>query len=71
MPSGFVDCEDNSGNILPGNYQNEVADNDGLIDVKHIGGNRYTYDAGNIRSTFINSEKGEAECPWQLQHVRN
>ena len=74
MPSGFVDCEDSSGNILPGNWREEVADNDAFRDVQRIGGNRYTYDAGNIRSAFrdhFNSEQGEAECPWQLRHVRN
>ena len=73
IPAGFVDSEDISGNIAPGDWRHEV-DNEGagLRIVRQIGGNRYFYDAGIARENFMeyfNSPEGEV--PWQWQHVRS
>jgi len=73
IPAGFVDCEDNEGNLIPGDWRREVNDdNTGLTQLDRITGNRYTFEAGRSRDDFMayfNSPAGEV--PWQLQHVRN
>ncbi|XP_015775503.1 PREDICTED: putative nuclease HARBI1 [Acropora digitifera] len=73
IPSGFVDCEDGNGNIIPGNWRSEVDYKDGgMTPVSRIGGNRYTYKAGRSRDDFkdyFNSPLGEV--PWQLDYVRH
>ena len=73
IPAGFVDSEDISGNIVPGDWRHEV-DNEGagLRTVRQTGGNRYPYDAGIARENFMeyyNSPEGEV--PWQWQDVRS
>lgn len=73
IPTGFVDSEDSSGNIVPGDWRKEADIEDaGLRRVSQIGGNRYTYEAGKSRDglmEYFNSPGGEV--PWQWQHVRN
>ena len=73
IPSGFVDCEDGNGNIIPGNWRSEVDYKEGgMTPVSRIGGNRYTYEAGRSRDDFkdyFNSPLGEV--PWQLDYVRH
>ena len=73
IPAGFVDCEDSSGNIIPGDWRSEInSDEGGLRHLNQIGGNRYTFEAGSSRDDFksyFNSPGGEV--PWQLQHVRH
>ena len=75
IPAGFIDREDSTGNIVPGDWRNEVnATDGGLRGLNRIGGNRYTFDAGDSRQAFknyFNSADSEAECPWQLDHVRS
>ena len=70
-PAGFVDSEDSSGNIIPGDWRSEVSgDEGGLRHLNQSGGNRYTFEAGRARDDFksyFNSPEGEV--PWQLQHV--
>ena len=70
-PAGFVDCEDSSGNIIPGDWRSEVSsDEGGLRHLDQIGGNRYTFEAGRAGDDFksyFNSPEGEV--PWQLQYV--
>ena len=44
-PVGFVDCEDSSGNLIPGDWRSEVnSDEGGLRHLNQIGGNRYTFE---------------------------
>lgn len=73
IPAGFVDTEDNIGNIVPGGWRNEVeGDEGGFRQLNRVGGNRYTFESNNIRNNFkhyFNSPVGE--LPWQLQHVRS
>ena len=73
IQSGFLDSEDDNGDIVAGEWRSEVnEDEGGLRHLNRIGGNRYTFEAGNTRSDFknyFNSPQGEV--PWQLRHVRN
>lgn len=74
-PAGFIDSEDSTGNILPGDWRNIVTDgNGGLNEIGRIGGNRYSVEASDARDAFkdyFHSADGEADCPWQLQYVRS
>ena len=59
---------------MPGDWRNEVnAADGGLRVLNRIGGNRYTFDAGAKLAfkNYFNSADGEAECPWQLDHVKS
>ncbi|XP_065068543.1 putative nuclease HARBI1 [Rhopilema esculentum] len=70
-PKGFVDAEDNSGNLIPGTWRSLVEkDQSALKPVKRAGSNNYTINAKLIRETFKNyfiSEPGSVS--WQLQNV--
>ena len=72
-PVGFVDNEDSSGNIIPGDWRSEVHDDTpGLRDLQQIGGNRYSFEAGQSRDNFMEYfVNPEGEVPWQWQHVRS
>ena len=72
IPAGFVDNEDSSGNITPGDWRSSVASNTGLSNLRRVGGNRYTFQAGLARDNFkqyFNSSQGQVS--WQLKHVQN
>ena len=52
-PAGFLDCEDSSGNIVPGDWRSEVSsDEGGLRHLNQIGGNRYTFEAEEHEMTL-------------------
>lgn len=71
-PSGFVDCEDSSGKVIPGTWRSEIEGDTCIQKNKRIGGNRYTFEAERARENFkeyFNSEAGEVQ--WQLKHVRS
>ena len=72
-PAGFIDSENSTGNILPGDWRNTGNDG-GLNGIGRVGGNRYTVEASDARDAFkayFNSADGDADCPWQLQYVRS
>ena len=73
VPAGFVDKDDDSGDIIPGDWRNIVNnDEGGLIGFNQIGSNRYGFEANRAREDFLkyfNSAEGSVSC--QLQHVRN
>ena len=72
FPSGFVDCEKSTGEIIPGDWRNVVSGDDGLLNLRQVGGNRYSFNAGQDRDkfmTYFNSQQGQV--PWQLNHVRS
>ena len=73
IPAGFVDCEDNEDNIIPGEWRREVNDgNAGLRQLDRIARNRYTIKAEGSRDDFMACFNSPArEIPWKLQHVRN
>ena len=74
-PAGFIDSEDSTGNILPGDWRNIGTDgNGGLNAIDRIGGNRYSVEASDARDAlkdYFNSADSEADCPWQLQYIRS
>ena len=72
-PTGFINSEDSTGNILPGDWRN-TGNNGGLNAIGRFGGNRYTVEASDARDAFkayFTSADAEADCPWQLQYVRS
>ena len=71
IPAGFVDSEDSSGNIIPGNWRNATEADEGLRNLQRISSNRYTYEAGSSRSDFKDYLNNEGLVPWQWDHVRS
>lgn len=76
IPAGFVDSEDTSGNVIPGDWRSEVGNDNcdsGMSRMsRQIGGNRYTYEAGATRDVFMEFFRSpEGEVSWQWEHVRN
>lgn len=70
IPAGFMESYD--GSIVPGDWRNVTAgDEGGLTGLARIGGNRYTFDAGNARDEFKHYFNNEGSVPWQYDHVRN
>ena len=72
LPTGFVDCENSAGEIIPGDWRSIVRGDDGLSNLKQVGGNRHSFNAGQDRDkfmTYLNSPQGQV--PWQLSHVRS
>ena len=73
IPSGFIDSENSSGDVIPGTWRSIVEnDRNGMVKCGKIAGNRYTYDAAVSRDNFkdyFNSIEGA--LPWQLEHVRD
>ena len=39
LPLGFVDCEKSTGEIIPGDWRSVVSGDDGLFNLKQVGGN--------------------------------
>ena len=71
VPNGFIDAEDNSGNIIPGNWRSIVdRDQSALQPIRRTGSNNCRTEAKLVRETFkdyFNSTRGSV--PWQLKHV--
>eukprot|EP00795_Rhopilema_esculentum_P010006 gene10006-18632_t len=69
IPTGFVDRESNSEDIIPGDWKN-IVDSDGSFN--RIGSNRYGFEASRARDEFLNYfNSTEGAVSWQIQHVRN
>ena len=69
LPSGFVDCESNSGDIIPGDWRKEV-DISTFIDLPKSKSNRCTEDSTITRDnlcTYFNSIEGAVS--WQKDYV--
>ena len=73
-PSGFVDSEDRSGDIRPGEWRHIVRNDSrgALIDIAPQRGRRYPNTAVAVREVLMNyfiSDSGS--IPWQWDHVRS
>ena len=73
-PTGFVDCEDASGELREGDWRGIVRNDcqPALAPIVQQGSNNYTIDAKTVRNEYmhyVNSEGGSLE--WQLAYVRN
>ena len=73
VPSGFIDAEDSTGNVIPGGWRSVVADDQSAMqNIQRAGSNNYSKDAKAIRESFkdfFNSSGGSV--PWQYKHVRS
>lgn len=72
-PAGFVDSQDNTGQIQPGEWRSIVNDlgNGALRPLPNRRGTRYPQSAVAVRdlmTAYVNSEQGAV--PWQWAHVR-
>ena len=73
-PSGFVDSEDGSGDIRPGEWRQVVRNNSrgALSDIAPLRGGRYSNSAIEVREALMKyfvSDSGS--LPWQWNHVRS
>ena len=72
-PQGFVDVENNSGQIIPGDWHKIAQDVNGALDtLPRMGSNRCQNAAAAVRNdycSYFNSPEGQV--PWQLEHVRS
>ena len=69
-PPGYVDQEDQAGNVVPGDWREEIGDS--LRSIAHVGSNTYSKPAAELRDTMMHyfmSPHGEVE--WQLNHIRS
>ena len=71
-PAGFIDSEDRDGNIVPGDWrQNMSSENLALIEVPPYRGSRSKKSALDTREAlknYLNSEHGS--LPWQVNYIR-
>ena len=66
-PQGFVDSDDDSCNIIPGDWKNGL----GLKKPRNITGNRYTNESTDAHSNLMEYFNNEEPFSWLLLHVRN
>eukprot|EP00794_Sanderia_malayensis_P016398 gene16398-18035_t len=74
LPSGFVDSEDSTGNILPGDGRSEVHGGSGAFKPANIGRafNRTSFGAKETRKMFQEYfDSDEGSVPWQKLHVES
>ena len=70
-PPGYVDREDNEGNVIPGDWRSDGSSN-ALRTVQHVGSNNYSRSASELRDTMIDfMTTPEGAVPWQYTHVRS
>ena len=71
-PGTFVDYEDRSGQITPGDWRTIASLTSGMSTVQRLGSNTYTQSAAAMRdqmATYFDSPPGEV--PWQYTHIRS
>ena len=72
-PTGFIDSEDSSGRLQPGEWRRLVASDSGCLQgISRARGSRYAKTASAMREqikTYVNSETGSV--PWQLNYIRS
>ena len=74
-PTGFVDAEDASGNIRPGEWRELLlreGGNGALQSIAPLRGRRYANSAVEVRDALTKYfVSDEGSLPWQLDHVRS
>ena len=68
-PNGFVDSEDNSGNIVPGQWRS-ILDGNSLQNVRPIRNQKYTRTAIETREALANYLATDGSVSWQLDYIR-
>ena len=70
-PQGFVNLDDNDGNIIPGDSRSEISSS-ALESVQGTGSNTYSQSASDLRDTimsFMTTPQGEVS--WRYARVRD
>lgn len=67
MPHGFVDSEDEYGNITPGQWRDSAQSND-LLDLEPTAAKNYSKSAAEVRNLFVQHFMSEGAVPWQWAH---
>ena len=68
-PNGFVDSEDNSRNIVPGQWRS-ILDGNSLQNVRPIRNQKYTRTAIETREALANYLATDGSVSWQLDYIR-
>ena len=72
IPTGFADCEDSDGNIVPGDCRKDVqSGNIALEEIASLRGScakKSALDTRDALKDYLNSEEGSV--PWQVGYVR-
>ena len=68
-PNGFVDSEDNSGNIVPGQWRS-ILDVNSLQNVRPIRNQKHTQTAIETREVLANYLATDRSVSWQLDYIR-
>lgn len=71
LPTGFVDCEDGSGNIILGDWRSAAGLNQALRDLPQLAGNRHSFNAGVLRDEPKDYVNSADLLTWQLDHVND
>ena len=67
-----MDSENSEGGLVEGDWRATAQHDDGMANLRRIGGYRYPFEAARYRDDFkqyFNSDLGAV--PWQYQYVRN
>lgn len=68
-PSGFTDTENGAGNVVDGNWRNEVGSK-GLNRAGHLGSDMFSRSAAAVRECFLNYfMSSKEEIQWQYHHI--
>ena len=65
----FMDSEDNSGNIVPGQWRS-ILDGNSLQNVRPIRNQKYTRTAIETREALANYLATDGSVSWQLDYIR-
>lgn len=65
VPPGYVDTENENGDIVYGDWRKDMEKDNALERVSQIGSNTYTKNAAEIRDDFANYFIHEGSVPWQ------
>ena len=69
-PPGYLDKEDSQGNVILGDWR--TSGNNGLESVGHVGSNRYSKSAAEMRDELMNYfMSSQGSVPWQLNHIHS
>ena len=68
IPDGFMDSENDSGNVHPGDWRAIVTgDTSALVNIGRVGSNNYSVEAKDVRENYFNSPSGSVS--WQYRCV--
>lgn len=69
IPDHSIDFEDNNGEVTPGTWRAEIAEDTGLSNISRVGSNNYRKHAAKIRENFKTYFNTIGAVPWQTKVV--